>query len=144
VGSSSKQKYLLDHDDDTSLILVFFVLFDFSPKNSHMNDMAKTKDWPRKPRSTSSWHHLSASEADNGERWSIIWDVQRKPGPDGRNTALERLESGALERARHILRMGFVVYEIRKPSGSVYLEEADLRERLGLQAAMVTMDSPAT
>lgn len=102
-----------------------------------MNDMAKTKDWPRKPRSTSSWHHLSASEADNGERWSIIWDVQRKPGSDGRSTALERFENGALERARHMLRMGFVVYEIRKPSGLVYLEEAGLRERLGLEPATI-------
>ena len=94
--------------------------------------MSTTK--PRKPQSTS-WHHLSATEADNGQRWSIIWDVVRKPGTDGRNTALEKYEAGALDRARHILRMGFIVYEIRQPSGSVLLEEAGLRELFGYQAA---------
>lgn len=102
-----------------------------------MTTTTKTKEWPRK-RSTSSWHHLSVGDADNGERWSIIWDIERKPGPDGRNTALEKFEAGALERARHMMRMGFIVYEIRQPSGSVYLEEADLRQRLGGQAAAVT------
>jgi hypothetical protein len=95
----------------------------------------KTKQWPRKSYSNSSWQHLSASDFDNGERWSIVWDTQRRPGTDGRNTALEKLERGALDRARHILRMGFIVYEIRQPSGSVFLEEAGVRQRLGLQAA---------
>jgi hypothetical protein len=95
-----------------------------------------TKQWAaRKPRSNSNWHHLSAREADDGKRWSIIWDVARKPGTDGRNTALEKFEAGALDRARHILRMGFIVYEIRQPSGSVYLEEAGVLERLGSAAA---------
>lgn len=95
----------------------------------------KTKEVPRKPRSNYNWHHLSVGDADNGERWSVVWDTQRKPGPDGHNTALEKHENGALERARHILRMGFVVYEIRKPSGLVFLEEAGVKQRLGLQAA---------
>jgi len=49
--------------------------------------MADTKQWPRKPRSNSNWHHLSAREIDTGKRWSIIWDVVRKPGIEGRNTA---------------------------------------------------------
>jgi hypothetical protein len=97
--------------------------------------MTATKTWTRKPRSTSSWHHLSAPDSDNGKRWSIIWDVVRKPGSEGRSTALEKFEAGALDRARHILRMGFIVYEIREPSGSVYLEEGGLRERFGYTAA---------
>ncbi len=95
----------------------------------------KTKEWPRKPRSTLSWQHLSVGEADNGQRWRIVWDTERKPEPDGRNTALERYEQGALDRARHMLRMGFIVYEIRQPSGSLYLEDAGLLQRLGLQPA---------
>jgi hypothetical protein len=99
--------------------------------------MADTKQWPRKPRSNSNWHHLSAREIDTGKRWSIIWDVVRKPGIEGRNTALEKFEHGALDRARHMLRLGFIVYEILEPSGSVFLEEADLRKRLGY-AAVVT------
>jgi hypothetical protein len=92
-----------------------------------------TKQWPRKSYSGANWHHLSVAESDNGERWSVVWDVQRRPDLEGRNTALEKLESSALDRARHILRMGFIVYEIREPSGSVFLEEAGVRQRLGLQ-----------
>lgn len=104
--------------------------------DDHIEAMApKTKEWGRKPRSNSNWHHLSVSVADNGERWSIVWDTERKPGPDGRNTALEKLETGALDRARHMLRMGFVVYEIRRPSGDVYLTEADLQQRFSARAA---------
>jgi hypothetical protein len=95
----------------------------------------KTKQWPRKSYSGSNWHRLSVAETDNGERWSVVWDIERRPGVEGRNTALEKLEHAALDRARHILRMGFIVYEIREPSGSVFLEEAGVRERLGLQPA---------
>jgi hypothetical protein len=115
----------------------FIALFDFSAADHHITGMApKTKEWLRKPRSSSNWHHLSVSVADNGERWSIVWDTERKPGTDNRNTALEKLESGALDRARHMLRMGFIVYEIRRPSGALYLEEADLRQRFSTRAAV--------
>ena len=115
----------------------FGILFDFPEADHHIEAMAaKTKEWGRKPRSNSNWHHLSVSVMDNGERWSIVWDTERKPGPDGRNTALEKLETGALDRARHMLRMGFIVYEIRRPTGDVYLEEADLQQRFGVQAAV--------
>jgi hypothetical protein len=98
--------------------------------------MADTRQWPRKPRSNFNWHNLSARETDTGKRWSIIWDVVRKPSTEGRNIALEKFEHSALDRARHILRMGFIVYEIREPSGSVFLEEAGLRQRLGYAAAV--------
>ena len=97
--------------------------------------MTDTKQWTRKPRSNSNWYHLSVPTGDDGKRWSIIWDVARKPGVEGRNTALEKSELGALDRARHMLRMGFIVYEIREPSGSVLLEEAGLRQRLAFAGA---------
>jgi len=93
----------------------------------------QTSQWPRRTKSTLSWQHLSAREADNGERWAVIWDTKRNPETDGRNSALEKFEAGALDRARHMLRMGFIVYEIRSPSGSVFLEEAGIKERLGIQ-----------
>jgi hypothetical protein len=126
----------MDHGDIQINCEILLVLFDFVRTNIHINGMAaKTKDWGRKPRSNSNWQHLSVSTADNGERWSIVWDTERKPGPDGRNTALEKLETGALDRARHMLRMGFIVYEIRRPSGDLYLQEADLQQRFGVQAA---------
>ena len=91
----------------------------------------KTKQWPRKFAGRSSWHRLSVTEVDNGERWTIVWDTQRRPGLEGRSIAREKLEHGALDRARHMLRMGFVVYEIREPSGAVYLDGDALHQRLG-------------
>lgn len=83
-----------------------------------------------RPRSSASWQLLSASEGDDGKRWHIVWDTARRPESDGRNTAAEKSKSAALDRARHMLRMGFVVYEIREPSGSLCLDEAAIREQL--------------
>ena len=54
---------------------------------------------------------------------------------EGRSIAREKLEHGALDRARHMLRMGFFVYEIRQPSGTLYLDGDALRQRLGEPAA---------
>lgn len=100
-----------------------------------MNSM-KSSQWPRRYKSTLSWQHLSGRDTDTGERWTVIWDTKRKPGTDGRNSATEKFENTALDRARHMLRLGFVVYEIRQPSGLVFLEEAGIRLRLGLQPAI--------
>jgi len=95
----------------------------------------KTSNWTNpRPRSSSSWQHLSASEGDDGRRWRIIWDTTRRPEIEARNTAVEKLKSAALDRARHMLRMGFVVYEIREPSGSLFLDEAAICEQLGASA----------
>src|SRR5579862_8163138 len=90
-------------------------------------------EWPRRHKSTLGWQHLSAREADTGARWTVIWDTKRNAESDGRNTAVEKVEAAALDRARHLLRMGFVVYEVRDPSGSIFLNETDLRARGGLQ-----------
>jgi hypothetical protein len=78
------------------------------------------------------WHAIARETADSGERWSVIWDTTRRERSEGRNTAVEKFEAAALDRARHLLRMGFVVYEIRAPQGSVFLEEAEIKARLGL------------
>jgi hypothetical protein len=91
----------------------------------------KTTNWTNpRPRSSSSWQHLAPSEGDDGKRWRIIWDTARQPESAGRNTAAEKSKSAALDRARHMLRMGFVVYEIREPSGSLSLDEAAIQEQL--------------
>jgi hypothetical protein len=95
----------------------------------------KSDQWPRRSKSTLSWQYLSAREPDTGERWTVIWDTERKPGIDGRNAALEKFEPAALERARHMLRLGFIVYEIRDPAGSLVLEEAEIKQRLGSRPA---------
>jgi len=89
--------------------------------------------WPRKSRpSTFGWQNLKGRDIDNGERWAIFWDTRRKPGSAERNRAEEKSEHAALDRARHLLRMSFVVYEICGPTGEVLLDEAGLRQRLGL------------
>jgi hypothetical protein len=97
-----------------------------------------TTPWPRKTRATLNWQHLSAPEADAGKPWAVIWDTTRKPGTDGRNTALESNERAALDRAKHILRMGFLVYELRDSTGALFLDEGGVRDRLGLKP-----DAPA-
>ena len=114
-------------------ILIYY--FELRPPHPHIDPM-KSKQWPQRYKSSLSWQHLSGRDTDTGERWTVIWDTKRKPGTDGRNSAAERFESGALDRARHMLRLGFVVYEICAPSGLVFLEEAGIRQRLGLQPAV--------
>jgi hypothetical protein len=83
-----------------------------------------------RPRSNANWQHLSASEGDDGRRWRIIWDTTRRPDTEARSTAVEKQENAALDRARHMLRMGFVVYEIREPSGALFLDESSILARL--------------
>src|SRR5580704_17695007 len=95
----------------------------------------QSSQWPRHYKSTLSSQHLSGQDTDTGERWTVVWDTTRKPGTDGRNTAVEKFESTALDRARQLLRLGFVVYEICAPSGLGFLEEAGIRQRLGFQPA---------
>jgi hypothetical protein len=90
-------------------------------------------EWPRKNKATLSWQHLSARPAESDDRWTVVWDTKRRHDTDGRNKAVEKFETAALDRARHMLRMGFVVYEIRGPSGSLLMEEAEIRARLGFQ-----------
>ena len=87
------------------------------------------------------WHQLSLQQADAGGRWTIIWDTKRRAETDVRNTAVEKFEAAALDRARHLLRMGFIVYEIREPQGAVFLEEDAIKQRLGIQTRVVT-ESP--
>ncbi len=94
-----------------------------------------TIQWPRQSKPTLSWQLLSGRDRDSGERWTLIWDTKRRAGTEGRNTAAEKFEHGALDRARHLLRMGFIVYEIRDPSGAVFLEEAEIQHRLSAPVA---------
>lgn len=92
-----------------------------------------TKNWMRpRPRSTTNWQHLSVSEGDDGKRWSIIWDTTRRAENEVRNAAVEKTKSAALDRARHMLRLGFIVYEIRDPSGAVFLDEPTINSQLSV------------
>jgi hypothetical protein len=82
-------------------------------------------------------YHVTREEPDTGERWSILWDTRRRTGADQRNTAVEKSQSAALDRARHLLRLGFVVYEIREPSGSLLMDEAEIAKRCRPAPAVV-------
>ena len=92
----------------------------------------KTKSWTKpRPRANTNWQHLSVSEGDDGKRWRIIWDTTPRAANELRNTAVEKTKDAALDRARHMLRMGFIVYEIRDPSGAIFVDEPTLRIELG-------------
>jgi hypothetical protein len=54
---------------------------------------------------------------------------------------VEKSEGAALDRARHLLRMEFIVYEIRGPDGTVVIEEAAIKQRFGI-APKATVDAP--
>ncbi len=85
------------------------------------------------------WHQISKERADTGERWTVIWDTTRKTESDGRNKAVEQFQTAALDRAKHLLRMGFIVYEIRDPTGALFLAEADIKQRVGLEPEAVAV-----
>ena len=95
-----------------------------------------TKSWTKpRSRSNTNWQNLTVREIDDGKRWHIIWDTTRRAANEVRNTAVEKTKSAALDRARHMLRMGFIVYEIRDPSGAACLDEPAIRTELGAAVA---------
>jgi hypothetical protein len=57
--------------------------------------------------------------------------MHRRPGTEGWSRATEKTEEEALERAARFLKLGFVVYEIRDPKGSVFMNETQIKQRFG-------------
>ena len=70
-------------------------------------------------------------EPDNGERWTVIWDTKERPSTGNRNKAVERSEPEAIERARSFLNMGFFVYELRGPLGTILFDETGIQRQIG-------------
>jgi hypothetical protein len=94
------------------------------------------------PFGSKNWHRLSVQQAEAaGERWTVIWDTKRSAATDGRNTAVEKSQGAALDRARHLLRMEFIVYEIRNPEGAMVFDEAAIKQRFGI-ASKAVADPP--
>ncbi len=80
------------------------------------------------------WHRLTLAEgAEQITFWTVTWDTSRRDGVF--NTAQDATQSAALDRARQMLRMNFVVYKICEPSGAVFLDEAAIYTRLAPKPA---------
>ena len=61
--------------------------------------------------------------------WTISWDLHRRPDAGRENTAIEETEEGAVKRAERFLKLGFVVYAIRNPAGTVVMDEQQIAAR---------------
>ncbi|MGH6967717.1 MAG: hypothetical protein ACREEL_09415 [Stellaceae bacterium] len=84
----------------------------------------------------------AAPEYDTGERWTIRWETRRPEG--GRwNDAVTNSREAAVERAKHLLKLGFIVHDISGPGG-VYLNEKEALQQLGPAPAPVKTRAPAT
>jgi len=70
----------------------------------------------------------AAPEYDTGERWVIFWET-RRPASGNWSQAIEKSQAAAVERARHLLKLGFIVFQITGPAG-VFLEEEEIARRL--------------
>jgi hypothetical protein len=69
--------------------------------------------------------------------WTIWWDMHRRAGSDGRSRATESSEEEALRRAERFLRLGFVVYEIRDPTGAMHMDEARITDHFAARPHVV-------
>lgn len=72
--------------------------------------------------------HIVAPES--GPPWIVLWDTAMRV--DG-NWSVVRApnEANALERAAHFVKLGFVVFAIRDPSGTVVMNADDIARRFG-------------
>jgi hypothetical protein len=70
-----------------------------------------------------------APEYDTGERWVVFWETCRSESGNW-SKAVEKSQAGATERAKHFLRLGFVVFQITGPAGGVFMTEDEITQRL--------------
>jgi len=68
-------------------------------------------------------------EYDTGERWVIYWET-RRPESGNWSEAVEKSEAAAIERARHLMKLGFIVFQITGPAGGVFMAEDEIAQRL--------------
>lgn len=74
-------------------------------------------------------------EYDTGERWIISWET-RRPESGNWSEAVEKSEAEAIERTKHLLRLGFIVYQVTGPTGGVFMTEDEITQRLQLPSAV--------
>ena len=70
---------------------------------------------------------------DTGTGWTILWETRKPPQNeehDRWNVANAGTEQSAMDRAAHFLRLGFFVHAITGPEGGVFMDEAQIADRL--------------
>lgn len=67
--------------------------------------------------------------------YTIWWDMHRRSGSEGWSRAVESSEDEALQRAERFLKLGFFVYAIKDPNGTVVMDEAQIAERFAARGA---------
>jgi len=80
-------------------------------------------------------------EYDTGERWVVFWET-RRPESGNWSEVVEKSQAGATERAKHFLKLGFLVFQITGPAGGVFMTEAEITQRLQLPSTVKTLRIP--
>ncbi len=83
----------------------------------------------------------AAPEYDTGETWTIRWEIRRPEGGRWSEVTTNSRES-AVERAKHLLKLGFIVHDISGPDG-VYLDEKAALQQLGPATARARTPAPS-
>jgi hypothetical protein len=77
---------------------------------------------------TPDWHKIKMVEKlDPAALWTVTWDTSRQSALF--NTAYQKTEAEATDCAKRFLRLGFVVYSIRDPSGTEVMDETAIATR---------------
>jgi hypothetical protein len=82
----------------------------------------------------------AAPEYDTGERWVIRWEI-RRPDNGRWSEVVTNSRESAVERAKHLLKLGFVVHDVAGPEG-VYLNEKEALQQLSPPPAPPKMRTP--
>lgn len=82
-----------------------------------------------------------APEYDTGERWVVFWET-RRPESGNWSETVEKSQAGATERAKHFLRLGFLVFQITGPAGDVFMTQEEITQRLQSPSAVKTLRMP--
>jgi hypothetical protein len=84
---------------------------------------------PRRSLSMSIEHQLAESLIPRERRRQALAHLRYDTPRGGRvpQHGGEKTKGDTLDRARHMLRMGFIVYEIRDPSGAFFPDEPTVR-----------------
>jgi hypothetical protein len=72
--------------------------------------------------------NVSAPAAEVTSLWTIWWDMRRRAGTEGWSRATEPTQDEALQRTERFLKLGFIVYAIRDPRGTIFMDEAQIDE----------------